>query len=159
MEIKKLSEYKWHILGGFLGIGIACGIINLLSSSYSIFNEQFSKKSEKQKVIDTKKDDLVKIINYGNKNYSSKKIKWNGNVFYIFAHPPDIGQIPPPSDSTDHYTSNFGKEECGEEGFTLDQFRKDRNNRLEYVVKDTTNPEFNYRQCILKELIKLYNKN
>ena len=137
---------------------IAYGVTAIFGSAILFnFNQVYSTLS----VIfaNKKQENSVKIINYDNKNYSGEKVKWINYVLYNFAHPPNTSEVPFISDSSDYYTSSFGKEEYGEEGFTLDKYEKYKNNMLEYIVNDTTHPEFNSRQYILRQLIKSYNRN
>ncbi len=131
-------------IGTFVLAGILFYSIPVnLRSSFSYF---FSKENKE------------KIIELNNKKYLGKMTK--GPLYYVrymFVHPPEnLDNLPIPSYFSESYYSNLNQQ--GYE-FTLDEYESYKNNQLESIVNDPTNPEFSAREDTLRRLIEKYNSN
>jgi len=105
-----------------------------------------------------KKENKEKIIELNNKKYLGEIIKSPLKyVHYMFVHPPESSDNSPrPSYFSESYYSNLNQQ--GYE-FTLDKYKSYKNNQLESIVNNPTNPEFSAREDTLRRLIEKYNSN
>ncbi len=104
------------------------------------------------------KENKEKIIELNNKKYSGRMIKSPLKyIRYVFVHPPtSSGDIPRPCYFNESYYSNLNEQGYD---FTLDKYEGYKNNQLECIVNNPTNPEFSAREDTLRMLIGKFNSN